>query len=63
MKKKVIYNFTNIAPHYRSSLWSKLLNDPFFHFHLVFGTNKQLNIKEVDFTKSKFRGQNTNHIH
>lgn len=58
MKKKVIYNFTNIAPHYRSSLWSKLLNDPFFDFHFAFGKNKRLNIKEIDFSKSGFIEQN-----
>jgi len=58
MKQKIIYNFTNIAPHYRSSLWSKLLNNLFFDFHFVFGENKQLNIKEINFKALEFREQN-----
>jgi len=57
MDKKVIYCFTNIAPHYRSSLWSKLLNNLFFDFHFVFGTNKQLTIKEIDFGNPEFKEQ------
>ena len=51
---KIIYNFTNIPPHYRSLLWEKLLNSDLFQFHVIFGSNKSLKIKEIDFSKKEF---------
>lgn len=55
---KKIYNFTNIPSHYRSLLWNKLLNSLEFEFHFLFGTNKNLKIKEIDFTEPEFVKQN-----
>lgn len=62
MKNKTIYNFTNIASHYRSSLWSKLLNSNLFEFHFVFGKSERMKIKEIDFSKPEFKNQ-SNKIH
>lgn len=54
---KKIYNFTNIASHYRSLLWSKLLNSQEFDFHFLFGTNTSLNIETIDFDRESFESQ------
>lgn len=35
--KKRIYNFTNIASHYRKNLWEKLISSEGFDFHFFFG--------------------------
>ncbi|MEI6864951.1 glycosyltransferase [Flavicella sp.] len=48
-----IYNFTNIASHYRSLLWQKLISESKFEYHFFFGRNKGLQIKEIDF-KTEF---------
>lgn len=50
---KKIYNFTNIAPHYRKNLIEKLLNANNFEFYYFFGKNKNLKIKEIDFYDDK----------
>lgn len=55
---KIIYNFTNIASHYRASLWSKLLNSNSFEFHFAFGKNKKIKIEKIDFLKPDFLKQN-----
>lgn len=54
---KKIYNFTNIAAHYRSLIWSKLLNANEFDYHFFYGKNNSLRIKEIDFTEPKFKQQ------
>ena len=51
---KIIFNFTNIAPHYRKNLWEKLIDSNDFNFHLFFGSNTSLKIKEIDFNSSVF---------
>ena len=54
---KTIYNFTNIAAHYRSLLCKKLINTNDFDFHYFYGENNKLNIKEIDFSKTAFQKQ------
>lgn len=51
---KIIYSFTNIAPHYRSNLWHKLASSKEFDFYFFYGYNKKLKIKEVDFESFNF---------
>tara|TARA_B110000967_G_C18901811_1_gene576209 strand:- start:2998 stop:4146 length:1149 start_codon:yes stop_codon:yes gene_type:complete len=51
---KVIYNFTNIAPHYRKNLWEKLIVSEKFEMHFFYGVDKYLGIKEIDFSKPPF---------
>jgi glycosyltransferase involved in cell wall biosynthesis len=48
MVKKIAY-FTNIAPHYRHSLWIALASESNFEFHFFFGKTLQKGIKEIDF--------------
>ena len=50
MKKK-IYNFTNIAPHYRLNLWLSLLNSVVYEYHFFYGSNLHLGIKEINLIK------------
>jgi glycosyltransferase involved in cell wall biosynthesis len=59
---KKVYFFTNIASHYRSLLWSKVLNSDAFEFHFFYGKNNSFNIKEIDFSKEQFK-QNQNKLH
>lgn len=59
---KNIYNFTNIASHYRKNLWEKLIVSENFNFHFFFGKNKSLKIKEIDFSTEIFQ-QNKRKIH
>lgn len=59
---KKIYNFTNIASHYRSLLWEKLISNSDFEFHFFYGQNKSLQIKEINFTKAEFKEQ-THKLH
>lgn len=59
---KTIYNFTNIASHYRSLLWEKLLKSKEFDFHFLFGKNKGMQIKEIDFDKPEF-AENRHKLH
>lgn len=51
---KKIYLFTNIAPHYRSSLWLCLLNNTSYCFDLFFGQNPVFGIPEIDFSQKQF---------
>lgn len=57
MGVKKIYNFTNIAPHYRALLWTKLLNSANFDFHFFYGKNKSIQIKEIDFSGESFQNK------
>lgn len=49
-----IFHFTNIAPHYRASLWAKLLNDHNGEFHFFFDSNLNFGIQSIDFTAEAF---------
>ncbi len=49
-----IFSFTNIAPHYRASLWKKLLGDEKNEFHLFYGSNSPLGIQSIDFNSPDF---------
>ncbi len=51
---KIIYHFTNIAPHYRKNLWEKLINSNDFDFHFFYGKNHFSKIKEIDFSLDVF---------
>lgn len=55
MKNRIVFNFTNIASHYRTLLWEKLLESESFEFHFFYGKNNGLNIKEIDFTSVVFQ--------
>lgn len=52
--KKRIFNFTNIASHYRKNLWEKLVLEEDFDFFFFYGKNRSLKIKEIDFSSSIF---------
>ncbi|WP_026810763.1 glycosyltransferase [Arenibacter latericius] len=54
---KNIYIITNIASHYRSSLWEKLLNNRKYNFNFFFGKDLVFGIKEINFNDKniKFR--------
>ena len=56
--KPIIYNFTNIAPLYRSKLWATLLQNKSFDFHYFFGQNNTLGIKTIDFQQELFKRNN-----
>lgn len=51
---KIIYLFTNIASHYRSSLWLALLSNKSDCFNLFFGINPAFGIHEIDFSQKQF---------
>lgn len=46
--------FTNISPHYRKSLWVKLLDQTVYETHFFYGSNKKLGIQPIDFTAKEF---------
>ncbi|WP_298653466.1 glycosyltransferase [uncultured Proteiniphilum sp.] len=46
--------FTNIAPHYRSPLWTVLLNNPDWDVHFFYGDNSKVGVKTIDFEKEEF---------
>lgn len=60
MKKVVI--ITNIASHYRTSLWAKLLNTPNWEIHFFFGSNSKSGIQSIDFSKKDF-SEHQNRLH
>jgi len=51
---KKLYIFTNIAPHYRKSLWIKLLNESVYETHFYYGSNPNSGIQSIDFTAKEF---------
>lgn len=53
MSNKKIAYFTNIAPHYRLSLWHILASETDFEFHFFFGRALSNSIKEIS-SKSEF---------
>lgn len=59
---ETIYNFTNIASHYRKNLLEKLVDSKNFEFHFLYGSNASLKIKEIDFHSSAFV-KNKNQLH
>ena len=50
---KKIFLFTNIASHYRSSLWIKLLNTS-HETHFLYGSNSKSGIQSIDFSAKEF---------
>lgn len=59
---ETILLFTNIAPHYRKALWTKLLGEESFDIKIYFGENRS-GIKPIDFERLKPRlKQNTHKI-
>lgn len=46
--------FTNISPHYRKSLWVKLLDQTVYETHFFYGSNKKLGNQPIDFTAKEF---------
>jgi len=46
--------FTNIAPHYRASLWLKLLNHSNHETHFFYGSNPNFGIQTIDFSTKEF---------
>ena len=49
-----VYYFTNIAPHYRSSLWSILLNNSNWEMHIFYSDDFNSGIKMIDLSKEEF---------
>lgn len=49
-----IYLFTNIASHYRESLWIELLKSDSFSMHFYFGKNNPTNIKSIDLSNPSY---------
>lgn len=60
--KKVIYSFTNIAPSYRTAIWSKLLSNNEWEFNFVFGTSSHGGDPGINFDKEPFIRYN-NRLH
>jgi len=54
--------FTNIAPHYRASLWLKLLKHNNHNVHFYYGSNPNAGIPAINFSKEEF-SKYKNHIH
>lgn len=50
----IVYYFTNIAPHYRSSLWSNLLNDTHWEMHVFYSDDFNSDVKKIDLSKEEF---------
>jgi len=55
-----VLDITNVAPHYRKSIWRKLLGLKNFDYHLVFGKNPHDGITTIDFDSSLFSGTEDN---
>jgi len=51
---KKLYIFTNIAPHYRKTLWTKLLNQSAYKTHFFYGSNPNSGIHSIDFSTKEF---------
>ena len=49
-----VYYFTNIAPHYRSSLWSILLNDTHWEMHIFYSDDFNSGVKKIDLSNEEF---------
>ncbi len=45
----IVDYYTNLAPHYRASLWRKVLDEPSFEAHFLFGNEPRNSIKQIDF--------------
>ncbi|WP_026814974.1 glycosyltransferase [Arenibacter certesii] len=59
---KDIIVITNIASHYRSTLWGKLINSEKYNFNFYFGKDLKFGIKEINFNEKKFQFRQ-NQIH
>jgi glycosyltransferase involved in cell wall biosynthesis len=46
--------FTNIASHYRASLWALLLKNPIWEIHFFFGSNSNSGIQPINFSAKEF---------
>lgn len=51
---KNIAVITNIAPHYRSILWEKLLKNRSYHFEFYFGNDVYQGIEKINFKTERF---------
>ncbi|HQG68659.1 MAG TPA: glycosyltransferase, partial [Paludibacteraceae bacterium] len=49
-----LFVFTNIAPHYRASLWLKLLKQSNYETHYFFSSNSNSGIQSIDFSTEVF---------
>ena len=52
-----VHFYTNIASHYRRSIWKLLLQEKHIHFQIFFGENRKIGIKTIDFEKNVFKNQ------
>lgn len=52
--RKNISVITNIAPHYRSLLWERLLKSNTYHFNFYFGDNLFQGIEKINFEDERF---------
>lgn len=59
---KVVYFFTNIAPHYRAPLWKKLLDHPQWTAHFFFGDSGKSGIVTIDLDEPGFK-QHKDRLH
>jgi len=56
------YIFTNIAPHYRASLWLKLLKNNNYETHFFYGSHLKSGIQSINFSTKEFTPYN-NQLH
>ena len=56
------YIFTNIAPHYRASLWALLLRESNWKPHFFYSSNSKSGIHSIDFSKEDF-SEHQNRLH
>jgi glycosyltransferase involved in cell wall biosynthesis len=54
--------YTNLAPHYRASLWRKLLEANSLEAHFLYGEEPHNSIKQIDFTDKSW-AEFSNRIH
>ena len=57
---KNVYYFTNIAPHYREEIWTKLVRCDQWDIKFIFGKSKVSNaIKGIDFKALEIENNET----
>lgn len=54
MNNNKVFFFTNIAPHYRTSLWRQLLHNNHWETHFFYGLNPYSDIQSIDFRHKQF---------
>lgn len=60
--KNKIFIFSNIASHYRTLLWAKLMNYPSWIIDFFYGYNSKSGIQSVDFSSEEFTNK-TDRLH